>query len=329
MAGRFIRARKAAQTVLTQEESLSRSEASLPYAERLRALTHLLAAESAHALKDQVAREEHLRQALTQAHDEQEVREGLQLRAARWAFDDRDVQLALQRLEELPQGVARRTLALRLRFKVARLARHTLVALETMRLLAKHKAFSEVAARSIMRGLALELIQAARDPAQLQKTWDQLDEFERRMPEVAMAAADRALELGGNVALSQQWLLPVWEQMMQGGGRSLPQEQRIELVRVLERGFARAAGALEPAWLARIESAQAASPGDALLHYLAGMACLQLGLWGKAQWGLKQCLPQLQDAQLRRSAWRAQALLAEQRADSQAALEAWRHAAQG
>jgi HemY protein len=329
MAGRFIRARKAAQTVLAQEQSLARSEAELPYAQRLRALTHLLAAESAHALHDQAAREEHVRLGMEQARHEQEVREGLQLRAARWAFDDRDVELALQRLEALPQGVARRTLALRLRFKVARLAQRHLVALETMRLLAKHKAFSEVAARSIMRGLALELIKAARDLAQLQKAWGQLEEFERRMPEVAMAAADRVLELDGSVALSQQWLLPVWEQMTQGGGRSLPQELRIQLVRVLERGFARASGALEPAWLARIESAQAAYPGDALLHYLAGMACMQLSLWGKAQRGLKQCLPQLQDAQLRRNAWRALALLAEQRDEPAAALEAWRHAAQG
>ena len=328
-AGRFIRARKAAQAVLAQEQALYRSEAKLPYAERLRALVHLLAAESAHALKDQGARDEHVRLALEQARDEQEVHEGLQLRAARWAFDDRDVQLALQRLEALPQGVARRTLALRLRFKVARLARHTLVALETMRLLAKHKAFSEVAARSILRGLALELLQAARDPAQLEKAWTQLEEVERRMPEVGMTAADRLLELGGDVVLSQQWLLSVWEQMAQAGARGLPQEQRIQLVRVLERGFARAASALEPAWLARIESAQAAYPGDALLNYLAGMACMQLSLWGKAQRGLKQCLPQLQDVQLRRNAWRALALLAEQRGEPATALEAWRHAAQG
>lgn len=328
-AGRFIRARKAAQSVLEKEQSLLRGEARLPYAGRLRALAHLLAAESAHALKDRSARDEHGRLAQEQARGELEVREGLQLRAARWAFDDRDVQLALQRLEELPQGVARRTLALRLRFKVARLARHTLVALETMRLLAKHNAFSEVAARSIVRGLALELLQVARDPVQLEKSWGQLEEVERRMPEVAMAAADRLLEFGGSVALSQQWLLPVWDQMAQAGARRLPQEQRIQFARILERGFVQAAGALDPDWLARIEAAQAAYPGDALLHYLAGMACMQLSLWGKAQWALKQCLPQLQDAQLRRNAWRAMALLAEQRGDAQAALEAWRNAAQG
>ena len=326
-AGRFVRARKAAQSVLSREQSLARGEVKLPYARRLRALSHLLAAESAHVLKDQAGRDEHVRLALEQAHDEQEIREGLQLRAARWAFDDRDVQAALQRLEELPQGVARRTLALRLRFKVARLARHTLVALEMMRLLAKHKAFSESAAHSVVRGLAIELVAAARDASQLQKSWTLLDESEQRMPEVAMAAAEKALELGGDVVLSQRWLLPIWEQMMRPGMTGLSLEQRTRLVRVLERGFDKTA-ALDAAWLARIESAQMAYPGDALLQYLAGMACMKLQLWGKANLLLRQCLPLLQNEQLRRQAGCSLARLAEQQGDQAAALEAWRRAAQ-
>jgi HemY protein len=55
--------------------------------------------------------------------------EGIQLRAARWLVDDRDFRAALQQLEDLPQGAARRTLALRLRFKVARQTQQTLVLL--------------------------------------------------------------------------------------------------------------------------------------------------------------------------------------------------------
>ena len=83
-----------------------------------------------------------------------ETREGVQLRAARWALEDRDAAAALARLEELPQGAQRRTLALRLRLKAARQDRRTLEALETARLLAKHRAFSDAAAQSIVRGLA-------------------------------------------------------------------------------------------------------------------------------------------------------------------------------
>lgn len=329
-AGRFIRARKAAESVLQHERALTGSDDALPYGARLRAVAHLLAAESAHALQDKVSRDDHVRQALALPHstrrDEQELREGLQLRAARWAFDDRDVQTAQQRLDELPQGVARRTLALRLRFKVARLARRPLVALEMARLLGKHRAFSETATRSIVRGLALELVQSAHDPAQLGKVWGQLDAHERGLPEVGILAADRLLALGGEVALAQQWLLPVWEQMVQPASPLAP-EQRLRLVQVLERSFAQAAGTPDAAWLTRIESAQMSNPREPLLQYLAGVACMRLSLWGKAQQLLRQSLNQLNDAALRRNAWRALALLAEQREDAPAAAEAWRNAA--
>lgn len=328
VAGRFIRARKAAEAVLEQERSLRRTEYKLPYAGRLRALSHLLAAESAHALQDRTSRDEHVRLALESAssRDAQETRDGLQLRAAYWAFNDRDAPAALQWLDDLPQGTARRTLALRLRFKVARLARHTLVALETARLLAKHRAFSEVAAQSIVRGLALELIQGAHDRPQLQKVWSQLDAAEQLMPEVATQAARRMLALDGEVAMAQEWLLPVWDRMVQQPG-SMTQGQRIQLVLALENVFARASGAPDAAWLTRIETAQMSNPQDATLQYLAGITCMHLQLWGKAQQLLQQSLPMLGDDVLKRNAWRALAALAEQRDDPRAATEAYRNAA--
>jgi HemY protein len=327
-AGRFIRARKAAESVLGQERSLARSEQALPYAARLRTLSHLLAAESAHALQDRAARDEHVRQALERsaARQELEVRDGMLLRAARWAFDDRDVRSAQQRLDEMSQGAARRTLALRLRFKVQRLSRQTREALETARLLAKHRAFSPVAAQSLIRGLALELLQSAHDMSQLQQAWDQLDVAERQMPEVAISAAERMLALGGEISGAQQWLLPVWDQMVRLDA-AFPTEQRIKFVLVLEQCFNLAGGKPEVAWLTRIESAQMANPRDALLQYLAGVTCMHLSLWGKAQQLLRQALSQLQDVRLRRRTWQALALLAEQREDPIAATDAWRNAA--
>jgi HemY protein len=329
-AGRFIRARKAAQSVLNQERSLSRSEQALSYGSRLRAMAHLLAAESSHGLQDRAVRDEHVRLALEQTarRQEQEVRDGLLLSAARYAFDERDIQAAQRRLDEMSQGAARRTLALRLRFRVARLARHSLAALEIARLLAKHRAFSPVAAQSLVRGLALEMIQAAYDPSQLEKAWGLLEATERQMPEVAIQAAERMLELGGEFAVAQQWLLPVWDQMIRPD-TSLSQDQRVKLALVLERGFALAGGRPDVAWLTRIESAQMANPRDALLQYLAGVTCMHLGLWGKAQQLLKQSLSLLQDERLKRKAWQAMALLAEQREDAAAATEAWRKAAKG
>lgn len=329
-AGRFIRARKAAEHLLTH--SLALNPRGLPYGKRLSAMAHLLAAECAHALQDHAGRDEHasLAMALTQENrrDEQEVREGLQLRMARWALDERDVRAALQRLDELPQGVARRTLALRMRLKATRLSGHSLAALETARLLTKHRAFSEGASQAILRGLAAEIMRAPHDPAQLIKAWEWLDASERQWPEVTLQAGERMLELGGDFALVQTWLLPVWEQMIPPSS-TLEQPLRLRLVQLLERGFAQTPEQPDAAWLARIEKAQLANPREVLLQYLAGIACLQLKLWGKAQQLLRQSLNQLKDERLRRSAWSALARMAEQREDSEAALEAWRNAALG
>ena len=159
--------RKSAEVALAQEKSLAAGGERLPNAVQVRTLSHLLAAESAQALQDRPARQEHLQQALEQssARDAQETHEGALLRAARWALDDRDPQAAIGWLKELPQGVARRTVALRMKLKAARLAGQTDDALETARLLAKHRAFSPAAAESIVRGLAIDLLNSAHDPA--------------------------------------------------------------------------------------------------------------------------------------------------------------------
>ena len=328
IAGRFIRAKKAAEAVLARESAMASSGETLAYSARLRTLSHLLAAESAQVLQDRSAREMHFRQALEQAsrREAQETREGVQLRAARWAVEDRDAPAALQWLDELPQGAARRTLALRLRLKAARMARRTYLALETARLLAKHRAFSEVAAVGIVRGLALECVATAHDPQQMQTVWRQLDETERATPEVAVAACRRMLELGGDVVPTLNWLLPVWGRMA-AGADALTDAQRIAVTQVLVSGFAQTQGTPDAQWLTRIEQAQMSNPADAVLQYLAGITCMRLQLWGKALQLLKQALPRLQDAMLERNAWTALAELAEQRGDSVAATEAWKKAA--
>lgn len=327
VGGRFIRARKAAELVVTLEESVREGGEALPHAPRLRTITHLLAAESAHALQDRSVRDAHFQKALDEAEhrDAQDARDGVHLRGARWAFDDRDAAAALEWLNQLPQGAARRTIALRLRFKAARLAGQNQPALETVRLLTKHRAFSEAAGKSIARGLAIELIRAAHDPAQLQRAWDGLDASEQAMPDVALEAAQRLMLLGGEVAVSRQWLSPVWDAMTRPGDAS-SQAQRVGMVRALEQGFAIEGGTTDTLWLGRIEQAQMANPRDAMLQYLAGVVCMRLRLWGKAQQLLKQALSTLQDASLKRDAWRALADMAEQRQDTPAATEAYREA---
>jgi HemY protein len=329
LGGRFIRSRKAAVAALAQESALVASGEGVPHGRQLRALAHMIAAEASHALQDGATRESHLQDALHEAPargsvNEQEMREGAQMRAARWALDDRDAHAALERLAALPQGAARRTLALRIKLKATRLARQTQEALDTARLLGKHRAFSPTAAQTIVRGLATELINSAHDIAQLQQIWLSLEPAERRMPELAIHASHRLAALGGDAAQVRAWLLPVWERMVEEPD-SLAENHALRLVRALEAGL----DALDGPWLARIESAQQANPRDARLQYLAGMACLQRQLWGKAQQLLTQAAQQLADTSLRSSAWRHLAELAEQRGDNSAAAEAWKKAALG
>ncbi|TPG22017.1 heme biosynthesis protein HemY [Variovorax guangxiensis] len=326
MAGRFSRARKAALAALAQERTLEALDVALPQARQLRVLSHLLAAESAQSLQDRPARDAHLQQALNESAERgvlsPETREGVQLRAARWALEDRDPSAALARLEELPQGVQRRTLALRLHLKAARLDQRTLEALQTARLLAKHRAFSGAAARVILRGLATDVLSAAHDAAQLLRAWESLETSEREMPEVAIHAAQRMVALHGDLAMARNWLLPVWERMVIQP-RSLSDELRVRLARALEAGL----DSVDADWLARIESAQRNDPRDANLQYLAGMACMKRQLWGKAQQLLAQAGQGLQDAELHRRAWLALAELAEARNDAPQALAAWKRAA--
>lgn len=333
LAGRFIRARKAALGALSRERALDAAGERLGHAAQLRALAHLVAAESAQALQDRASRDEHLRQALDQTQGRlglaaHEIREGIQLRAARWALDERDVQASLAWLEALPLGVQRRTVALRIRLKASRLARQTAVALETARLLAKHRAFSPVAAESLLRGLINDLIQGAHDPTQLQRVWSDLDPAERMMPEIAIHAARRVLELDGAGALACSWLLPVWESNHDKLA-ALNEVQRVRLVRTLEDALVAADEGTARDWLARIEAAQQRHPRDTSLQYLAGRACMNRQLWGKAGQLLNQAAAGLPDSELRARAWRALAELAEQRDDAEGAAVAWKAAARG
>lgn len=327
ISGRYIRARKAAELVVSLEESVKLTGEPLSYADRLRALACLLAAESAHALNDRALRDTYLNQALDHAValNAQELRDGVHLRAARWALDDREAVKSLEWLDLMPQGASRRTLALRLRFKAARMAGRPLQALEMARLLTKHRAFTEAAGRSIAQGLAIEHLNAAHDPVQLQRAWDSLEQAERVLPDVAMRAVQRLLEQGGESETAREWLLPIWTAMLEQPD-SLSSTQRIRLVRLLESGFATQQQAPDAQWLSRIETAQMSNPRDAALQFLAGMVCMRLSLWGKAQQMLKQSLALQQDPALKRDAWRALAEIAEQRQDADAATHAYRQA---
>lgn len=329
LSGRFVRAQSAAQHALDQLKSSA--VAQWPRRDQLQLLAHLLLAESAQALQNKDRRDEHLQAALSPQllKTAPEAYEGALLRAVRWAVEDRDVDAARSRLADLPQGAARRIQTLRLKLRIARLGGATAEALETARVLAKHRAFSPSVARSVVRGLALDALGQAHDLQQLQAVWLKLDSTERAMPELALAAAQRANGLaaqGGDAAdrlaaaaLVRTWLEPLWQTF-----GSLDLVQQRQCVQALEPGLPQ----LDAAWLARVEQAQRQLPNNPFLQYLSGQACMQRQLWGKAAQLLGQASHSLQEPTLLRRTWCALAELALERGDETAAQAAWKKAAQ-
>ena len=328
-AGRYVRAQSAARLALAQLEQLG--DHHFPGREQAQLLAQLLQAESAHELGNTEERDRALDAALAGPGVSRgsEARAGLSLRAAAWALEQQDAATAAHWLAELPQGVGRRIRALRLRLRLARLQQDHPAAIELVRLLAKHRAYSAQASASLLRGLVQDTLRAARDPAALLQAWRALGPAERAMPELALAALEQwarvnSVEGDAVEALpgARRWL----EECLQLGWdryASLEADLRRRWLLRLEAELPR----LGNDWLARIEQAQQRQPADAGLQYLAGQACLQHQLWGKAATLLTQASAQLTDAELARRCWCSLARLAEERGDADAAQAAWKKAA--
>jgi HemY protein len=290
-----------------------------------------LAAESAHALNDKTTRQSHLNLALQEpsggaSNVRQSLMEGSMLRAARWALDDRDASESLLWLDRLPQGVARRTLAMRLKLKAARLAGESSLALDTALLLIKHRAFTSEASESMIRSLVFDLISKTHELGQMQRLWARLGDAQRQSTELAIQAAQHWLSLGGEPVVARAWLNPIWNRW-QATPQNLSATQQLKLTQVFDRSLKGQDTPEEREWLVWIEAAQKANPREPLLQYLAGRLCQKRQLWGKAQVLLAQAAPALSDPGLRRQAWRSLAELAEKREDLPGAVSALKKAA--
>lgn len=225
-AGRYVRASKSAQTLLKLSDELRNEHAKVPQDSTMRAIAHMFAADSAHALRNVEERDSHYAQALEDvplngSQQQQEVREGAQMRAARWALDDRDPQEALRRLDQLAPGAKRRTMALRIKLKAGRLAREVQTSLETARLLYKHGGLSTEAASGIVRSLLQEQLHDTHDSAQVQQLWSDLPSVERQDADIVLSFAQRWLHVGGDSTTARSWLLPLWERYVQSPDRCM------------------------------------------------------------------------------------------------------------
>jgi HemY protein len=268
--GRYSRAQKAAQRAL----AIQADTPELVQDNEFTVLGHLLAAGSAHRLQDRGGRDEQLRRALDLSHRSATARaaeEGARLLAAEWALDDRDAPRALELLGELPQGVARRTHALRLRLQATRLGRQPQEALKTARLLAKHQGFSKIAAQGLLRSLAFESLDTAHDIDQLRRVWLGFDPIDRRDAFVAARAADRASALRA-FDDARGWLRPYWEQPAtigvdeRAGRRTEPRERaarhRRRMVAAAGGGVARLSARRRDRARGRLRTRRAAAVGQ-------------------------------------------------------------------
>jgi HemY protein len=332
LTGRYVRARKSALNAIELEQDLRenlRLGETLPkHLSPLRVMAHLTVAESAHALRDQTARDQHLNLAMAvepQQAQMAEFKDAALLSSIRWRLADRDADQALRMLTELPQGLGRRTLVLRLRLKASQLERNHLQALETARLLSKHGAFSDSASSSLLRRLSLSSLASATDTDALRKLWQPLQHASEPDHEVNVTAARRWLHLGGDAAMALQWLTPQWEAWVKHPDAwTLPQRQA--LIEVMELAFEK--GAIDTTWLHRVEQAVQLWPQQAELQYLAGCLFLQHQLWGKAQLAFERSAPHLASNPLQARAWSALAELAERRGDASLAGQCWKKSAQ-
>ncbi|MEY2838441.1 MAG: hypothetical protein RJB60_740 [Pseudomonadota bacterium] len=317
LAGRYSRAHKAAQRAV----AIQADTPDLAPDAEFSALAHLLSAGSLHRLQDRKRRDEHLRKALDISQLTRKprvVEEGARLMAAECAIDDHDAPRALKDLAAMPAGVARRTQALRLKLNATRLTRQPMEALKTARMLAKHQGFTPGAAEGLLRSLATEALQTARDADQLRQVWQLLDASERRDPLVVARAATRMAQLGEPTE-ARVWLTPLWDQI---------QQQTPEHVDALSFALCEAMDGLESDWLARLDKVTQAALRAPSLGLAVGMALAERQLWGKARTLLMSAATDVQlQAPRRRQAFIALARLAEHEQRLDEAQRFWQQAA--
>lgn len=313
---RYSRAHKAAQRALTIQEDTPGLAGDFEG----RLLAQLLAAGSLHRLQDTTRRDEMVQRIDKTARigSARIAAEGASLLMAEWALDDRDAEQALRLLVALPPGVARRTQALRLRLRAARMAQRPIEALNTARLLAKHQAFSADAARGLLRTLAIEVLETAHDADQLRREWLALDVADRRDAPVAARAATLAASFGAHDD-ARSWLAPFWDRL---GSLTADERQSVAMA------LCTAVPGIGIDWLPRAEGAASALPGEAAVAAAAGMVFAERQLWGKARRLLELAGASIAlDATTRRRCWRRLAALAREESDEERATACERAAA--
>jgi HemY protein len=275
-AGRFSRALQAAE--------LARGDADL------RAAALLVALQAAHRLRDRERRDAiqtagHEFAQATQASPE--FREALRMIAANAALEEQNPAAALEQLNQLGSGAARRVQALRLKLAAARQGGAADEVLRIAHLLEKHHDLPAEAALAIKEQAALQALSDARwDSDKLKARLGSLEAELRLRPRVATSAADwlaaAGMRSGARELLASAIdaaLAKVEAAQTTGEGPTPVRPLAIALLRHLD--------VLDTAMLSRIETWQRQfGAADAALGLLLGAGCRRMELWGKARQAL-------------------------------------------
>lgn len=291
----------------------------------LRVMANWVLAESANALGDELRRDSALAAGLAvNGAAAQAVQEGLRMRALAWALQRHDWPGAQLLWDALPQGLRKRALALRLRYRLLRGQGRSLQALDVLADLRRVQAVVPGVAEVWAAGLAVAALNEALDETALHAAWQRFGEATQLLPEVRMTWAQR------------RWALCAQD------GRAALAPLLFDALQPVHRHLDQMAGKLRLLWLQIMETLleyeskraltwaatlQQTFVDDDWVQYIGAYATLRQGLWGNAQAALQRLAVRsdLPPALGLRVA-RCQAELAQQRGDDAAALEAYRRA---
>ncbi len=229
------------------------------------ALSALVAARSAHFLRDGRREEEWLKRA---AEHDIEAHAARLMTEAELHVDSRRFDAALEAIEALQEGGGRHIAALRLSLRVHRGLGRWDDVLRVARQLEKHRALTRAAAAPLKLRAHLENLRGKEGDARaLAAYWQAVPGDERRAPRLASAAAG-ALIAAGDGATAQ---------------RIIEQQVEIEWDSELAGLYAECRGGDTLGRIARAEKWLEQHPEDARLLLALGHLCQQQQLWGKAQ----------------------------------------------
>ncbi|MGC9162291.1 MAG: heme biosynthesis protein HemY [Thiomonas sp.] len=231
----------------------------------------LTAAQSAQQLQAYDRRDAYLAQLPQQARD------AAVLLQAQWQLDSKQPREALALLQSLPAGVRRRTHALRIELQAARKINDHAAVLRLARTLLKHGALHPTAAQAMLQTAATGLLrQAADDPQALRATWNRLTAQERSDPSLVVTAA-RCFAMAGALDEARALLVAALKGPQAEPALFMPTLRG--MLQGIDAGFV----SQTEQWLGRW-------PQEAQALFLAGMACAELQLWGKAQQYLQKAI---------------------------------------